>query len=62
MQDMFAFAFAVAAAGALLVLGLSPVFPRLRPLMGGRRRPNLVLWAGLAAAMTLATALTVPHP
>lgn len=62
MQDFAAFAFAVAAAGGLVVLGLSPLFPRLRPVRGGQLRANLVLWAGVVALMAMGSALTVPHP
>ena len=62
MQDAFALALGMAAAAALVVLMLSPLFPRLRPLWGGARNPNLALWAGLATALACAMALTVPVP
>ncbi len=62
MQDAIALAFGTAAAGALVLLLLSPLFPALRPLGGGARNPNLALWAGLAVAMACVMAMTVPHP
>ncbi len=62
MQDALALALGTAAAGALVVLILSPLFPRLRPLRGGARNPNLALWAGLAVTMAYAMALAVPQP
>jgi hypothetical protein len=62
MQDALALAFGTAAAGAVVLLILSPLFPSLRPLWGGARNPNLALWAGLATAMACAMAVTVPQP
>ncbi len=62
MQDAFALALGTAAAGALVVLIISPLFPALRPLWSGARNPNLALWAGLATALACAMAVVVPLP
>ena len=62
MQDALALALGTAAAGALVLMLLSPLFPALRPLRAGARNPNLALWAGLAAGFACAMAMTVPQP